>query len=177
MIDEPKSAGFGFGDGRIVQPEPVDVVGELVEDAPRVPGKQAKRITAHSSEREIKHAAVVTLAEGGMSYKAIADTVGVHYNTVRNVVKRDDRHSLASPEMKALAHKTVKSVMKGWHGERKKTADGTLVVVKDDRVRAKDALKAAEMIAARTEPAKGAEGTAPGQTFINIDLRQYREGT
>jgi hypothetical protein len=141
----------------------------LVGDVLEVEEKPTK-ITGRKPQGEIKQAAMVILEENGFGHGAIAKALDYHPKSVSRALPALREKSLQHPRMVALARKTVKKVMEGYHGRREKQADGKLSEpVTDPRVKASDAMRAAELVYSRAEPVKQEQQGGSSQTFIQVN--------
>lgn len=143
--------------------------------------QNSQKITARTDKTELKHQAALLLSDAGMSYGAIAQVIDRHPQTVKTTVPRLRRESLSAPHRVKLAAKTVDAVMTGFLGKKVKAKEKQIVdgveqevevekVEVDPRVKASDAMRAAELSYSRAEPVKPDPATGVGsQTFIQVN--------
>ncbi len=140
------------------------------------------KVTGKEPEKAIKQAAMLALEQSGFSHLAISKAIGYHEKSVSRALPDLRKRSLAAPRMVKLASKTVAAVMEGYHGKEveEPQPDGSVKkeVVIDHRVKASDAMRAAELVYSRYEPVKqdaAGSGSAPSFTSITIN-QQFIEG-
>ena len=144
------------------------------------PGKTKR----NASEMQIKHTAALLLNEQGMGPAAIGKALDYHEKHVANILPKLRRESLSAPHRVKLAAKTVDAVMQGFAGVKKKVKEKHIVegvevevekevIEQDQRVKASDAMRAAELVYSRHEPVKPDPATAGGasQTFIQVNMQ------
>lgn len=144
--------------------------------------QNTQKITARTDKTTIKHAAALALENAGLSHAAIGTALEQHPKHISAILPRLRRESLSAPHRVKLAAKTVDAVMQGFAGVKKKVKQKQIVdgvekevevekVVQDQRVKASDAMRAAELVYSRHEPVKPdplASGAA-SQTFIQVN--------
>ena len=144
--------------------------------------EKPKKLTTRAGKTELKHQAMLLLSESGMSSAAIAQVVERHPQTVKTTVPRLRRESLSGRKKVKLASKLVENVMEGFLGvptavKVRKVVEGIEVEVEevqpvaDPRVKASDALRAAELVYSRYEPLKPEPGAGDGgsKTFLQVN--------
>jgi len=136
---------------------------------------------------EIKRTAALLLNEQGMGPAMIGRAIERHEKHVAKILPELRKESLRHPSMVKLASKTVKAVMQGFNTKpekikKNKVIDGvmqeveeTIQVPVDDRIKASDAMRAAELVYSRAEPVKveAAAGDAPSFTSITINQQFF----
>ena len=123
------------------------------------------KITGRKPESEIKRAAMLILEENGFSHGAIAKALDYHTKSVSRVLPKIRKESLAHPRKVKLASKCVEQVMTGFVGKKDESGQ----VVTDSRVKASDAMRAAELVYSRAEPAKQDAAGNVTQTFYQVN--------
>ncbi len=106
----------------------------------------------------------MVLEENGFSHAAIAKALDYHSKSVSRVLPKIRRESLAHPRKVKLASKCVDKVMTGFIGEKDESGQ----VVTDPRVKASDAMRAAELVYSRAEPVKQDAAGSVTQTFYQV---------
>ena len=134
---------------------------EIDENSP----EKLKKIKRNEAERAIKHKAVLLLNENGFGPSAIAKAVGYHEKHVTKLLPKLRKESLSHPRKVKLASKCVEQVMSGFVGEKDENGQ----VITDPRVKASDALRAAELVYSRAEPVRQENRAANNQTFVQVN--------